>query len=83
MFTHLKNNIADKKLGIKETIHGHIEQFVKLFKRHYGDTLTSTEGNEWIIDSFVAVKLSEQPLPVTEEFLDVVTKAAYYKYIKF
>jgi len=51
MFTHLKNNIADKKLGIKENIHGHIEQFVKLFKRHYGDTLTSTEGNEWIIDS--------------------------------
>ena len=36
--------------------------------------------DNWFI---VAVKLSEQPLPVTEEFLDVVTKAAYYKYIKF
>jgi len=44
-------NITDRKVNIKETVTGHIEQLMKKFERYHGETLTPTKENEWIIKS--------------------------------
>jgi len=75
MSPELTNYTCDKEFDISQTIIGHLEQFARKFVDDYGETLASTNENDWIIDSFAGTDLPQLPLHVAEEFMDMAAEA--------
>ena len=75
MFTELKHYVRGKEVDIKQTIIGHLELIAQKFRDYYGETLESTNENDWIIDPFACKDLPQLPLHVAEEFMDMTAEA--------
>ena len=45
------------------------------FEDYYGEALTPSDENDWILDPFAGTDLPHLPLHVTEEFMDMTTVA--------
>ena len=74
MFPELKHNLCHKDANIKHTIIGHLEMLAKKFEDYYGEVLTPSDKDDWILDPFVGTNLPHLPLHVTEEFMDMTTE---------
>ena len=75
MFPELTKYICDKEVDIKQTRIGHLEHLTQKFVDYYGDTLSSTNENSWIIDPFAGTDLPQLPLLVGEEFVEITAES--------
>ena len=77
MFPELKHYLCNKEVNIKQTVIGHLEIHVlaQKFEDYYGETLTPSDENDWILDPFAGIDLPHLPLHATEEFMDLTTEA--------
>ena len=74
MFAELTKYICGKEIDIKQTIIGHLNQLAEKFVDYYGDNLSPTNENDWIIDPFAGTDLPQLPLLVAEEFMDMTAE---------
>ena len=74
MFAELTKYICGKEIDIKQTIIGHLNQLAEKFVDYYGDDLSPTNENDWIIDPFAGTDLPQLPLLVAEEFMDMTAE---------
>ena len=74
MLPELKKYICGKEVDIKPTIIGHQEQLAQKFVNHYGDALSATNENDWIIDPFSGTDLPQLLLLVTEKFVEIMAE---------
>ena len=75
LFPELKHYLCDKEIKIKQTVIGNLEMLAQKFEDYYGEALTPSDENGWILDLFAGTDLPHLPLHVTEEFMDMTTKA--------
>ena len=73
MFPELTKYICGKEVDIKQTIIEHLDQLAQKFVDYY-ETLSPTNENDWIIDTFAGTDLAELPLLVAEEFMDITAE---------
>ena len=71
MFPKLTKYICGKEVDIKQAIIGHLEQPSQKFVHYYGDALSPTNENDWIIDPFASTDL---PLLIAEEFMKITAQ---------
>ena len=57
MFPELTKYICGKEVDIKQTITEHLQQLAQKFVDYYGDALSPTNENNWIIDPFSGTDL--------------------------
>ena len=53
-----------------------MEQLAQTFVHYYGESPTPNSQNDWIIDPFAGKDLSQLPIHVAEQFMDMTTEAA-------
>ena len=75
MFPELKHYLCDKEVNIKQTVIGHLEMFAQKFENYYGEALTPSNENDWILHPFAGIDLPHLPLHVTEEFMEITIEA--------
>ena len=75
MFPELKHYSYDKEVNIKQTVIGHLKMLAQKFEDYYGEDLTPSDENYWILDPFAGTDLPHLPLHITEEFMDMTTEA--------
>ena len=75
MFPELKHYSCDKEVNIKQTVIGHLKMLAQKFEDYYGEDLTPSNENDWILDPFAGTDLPHLPLYVTEKFMDMTTEA--------
>ena len=63
MFLELTKYTCDKEVDVKQTIIGLLEQLAKKFVDYYGDALSPTNKNDWIMGPFSGTDLPQLPLP--------------------
>ena len=54
MFPELKHylRVCDKDANIKHTIIGHLKMLAQKFEDYYGEVLTPSDKDDWILDPF-------------------------------
>ena len=75
MFPELKHYLCDKEVNIKQTVIGHLKMLAQKFEDYYGENLTPSDENDWILDPFAGTDLPHLPLYVTENFMDMTIEA--------
>ena len=75
MFPELKHYLCDKEVNIKQTVIGNLEMLAQKFEDYYGEVLTPSDENAWILDPFAGTDLPHLPLHVIKEFMDMTTEA--------
>ena len=74
MFPELTKYICGKEVDIKQTIIGHLEHVPQKLVDYYGDALSSTNENHWIIDPFAGTDLPQLSLLVAEKFVKITAE---------
>ena len=83
MFLELKHYSCDKEVNIKQTVIGHLKMLPQKFEDYYGEDLTPSDENDWILDPFAGTDLPHLPLYVTEKFMDMTTEATNFIFLRF
>ena len=74
MFPELPKYICCKEVDIKQIIIGHLEQLAQTFVDYYGDALSPTNENDWVIDPFSGTDPLQLPLLVAGEFIEITAE---------
>ena len=75
MFPELKQYLCDKKVNIKQTVIGDLKTLAQKFENYYGEALTPSDENDWILHPFAGTDLPDLFLHVTEKFMDMTIEA--------
>ena len=78
MFPKLKHYLCDKEVNINQTVIGHLEMLAQKFEDYYGEALTPSDENNWILGSFAGTDLPHLPLHVTKKFMNRSNKSYFF-----
>ena len=56
MLPELKQYLCDKEANIEQTVIGHLEMLAQKFEDYYGEFLTPSDENDWILDPFAGTE---------------------------